>query len=163
MRRRHLRGVMEIERAVYTRPWSPHLFTAEMADTTHRCYLVAREGAAVVGYGGVICYDGEAHVTNIAVHPDRQRAGVGGRLLHDLLVGALGLGAETVALEVRVTNWGAQRLYASFGLRPIGIRRGYYQDVGEDALIMWADGLRTTTFRERLAARAAELPAGVRP
>lgn len=163
MRRRHLRGVMEIERAVYTRPWSANLFAAEMADPTHRCYLVARDGAWVVGYGGLICYGGEAHVTNVAVHPDRQRGGIGARLLHDLFRGAMGLGAETVALEVRVTNWAAQRLYASFGMRPIGIRRGYYQDVKEDALIMWTDGVATSAFDARLRARAELLPPEVRP
>ena len=69
MRRRHLRGVMAIERQVYARPWSPNLFVAEMTEPNNRCYLVARIDKNVVGYGGLICYGDEAHVTNIAVDP----------------------------------------------------------------------------------------------
>ena len=163
MRRRHLRGVMAIERRVYTRPWSPGLFVAEMADPANRRYLVARLGGEVVGYGGVIVYDGEAHVTNAAVAPEHQRRGIAARILHDLLEGAIELGAETVALEVRVTNWAAQRLYARFGFRPVGVRKGYYQDVREDALIMWADDVRGETFRARLRREADRLPIEVRP
>lgn len=163
MRRRHLRGVMAIERRVYTRPWSPGLFAAEMADSANRCYLVARLGGEVVGYGGVIVYDGEAHVTNVAVAPEHQRRGIAARVLHDLIEGAIALGAETVALEVRVTNWAAQRLYGRFGFRPVGIRKGYYQDVREDALIMWVDDVRGDDYRARLRAVADRLPAEVRP
>lgn len=163
MRRRHLRGVMAIETEVYTRPWSANLFVAEMADVRHRCYLVARDRSAVVGYGGLICYDGDAHVTNVAVATTHQRRGIGARLMHDLLRGGIELGAQQVTLEVRVTNWAAQRLYASYGFRPAGIRRGYYQDVGEDALIMIAEGVGALPFRERLQLRAMELPEDVRP
>jgi RNA polymerase sigma factor (sigma-70 family) len=65
MRRRHLRGVMAIERQVYPRPWSPNLFVAEMTETANRCYLVARIDRAVVGYAGLICYGDEAHVAQI--------------------------------------------------------------------------------------------------
>ena len=66
MRRRHLRGVMAIERQVYPRPWSPNLFLSEMSDLRNRTYLVARIGKEVVGYGGVMSYGDEAHVTTIA-------------------------------------------------------------------------------------------------
>jgi len=65
MRRRHLRGVMAIERQVYPRPWSPNLFLSEMSESRNRCYLVARLDREVVGYGGLICYGEEAHVTNV--------------------------------------------------------------------------------------------------
>ena len=73
------------------------------------------------------------------------------------------MGAHAVSLEVRVTNWGAQRLYGRFGFRPVGIRRNYYAELHEDALIMWTDDIRTPAFRERLRAIAAALPEGVRP
>ncbi len=86
MRRRHLRGVMAIERQVYARPWSPNLFVAEMTEPNNRCYLVARVDKTVVGYGGLICYGDEAHVTNIAVDPQRHRLGIGTRLLHELVI-----------------------------------------------------------------------------
>ena len=163
MRRRHLRGVMAIERQVYTRPWSPNLFVAEMTEPNNRCYLVARVDKAVVGYGGLICYGDEAHVTNIAVDPQQHRLGVGTRLLHELITQAIEMGGHAVSLEVRVTNWRAQRVYARFGFHPAGIRRNYYADLHEDALIMWTDDVRTPAYRERLAAIAAALPEGVRP
>jgi ribosomal-protein-alanine N-acetyltransferase len=73
MRRRHLRGVMAIERQVYPRPWSPNLFLSEMAESKNRVYLVARIDREVVGYGGMICYGEEAHITNVAVDPPHQR------------------------------------------------------------------------------------------
>ncbi len=163
MRRRHLRGVMAIERQVYPRPWSPSLFVAEMADSANRCYLVARLGRQVVGYGGLICYGEEAHITNIAVDPMHHRRKIGSRILHDLVVAAIEMGAEAVSLEVRVSNWGAQRLYGRFGFRPVGVRRNYYQEVGEDALVMWLDGIRTPEFARRLEAISASLPEAVRP
>jgi len=163
MRRRHLRGVMAIERQVYPRPWSPNLFLSEMSESKNRCYLVARIDREVVGYGGMICYGEEAHVTNIAVDPLRQREKIGSRLLHDLILEARAMGAEAVSLEVRVTNWGAQRMYGRFGFRPVGIRKNYYQEIGEDALIMWLDGVREPAFRRRLAELVDELPEGIRP
>ena len=80
MRRRHLRGVMAIERQVYARPWSPNLFAAEITDPNNRCYLVARVHKEVVGYGGLICYGDEAHITNVAVDPMHQGHGIATRL-----------------------------------------------------------------------------------
>ena len=156
MRRRHLRGVMAIERQVYPRPWSPNLFLSEMSESRNRCYLVARIDREVVGYGGLICYGEEAHVTNVAVDPERQREKIGTRLLHDLVIAAVDMGAEAVSLEVRVTNWGAQRLYARFGFRPVGIRKNYYQEIGEDALIMWVDGIGSRASDRRLRERCVE-------
>src|SRR3989337_2020435 len=103
MRRRHLRGIMAIERQVYPRPWSPNLFLTEMAESANRCYLVARVDREAVGYGGLICAGDEAHITNIAVAPMHQRHKIGSRLLHDLVVHAVEMGAEAVSLEVRVT------------------------------------------------------------
>jgi ribosomal-protein-alanine N-acetyltransferase len=163
MRRRHLRGVMAIERQVYPRPWSPNLFLSEMAESRNRCYLVARADREVVGYGGLICYGEEAHITNVAVDPIHQRRRIGSRLLRELIVNAVDMGAEAVSLEVRVTNWGAQRLYGRFGFRPVGVRKNYYQEIGEDALIMWLDGIRTPEYRRKLAALMDDLPEGVRP
>src|SRR2546429_8997426 len=77
MRRRHLRGVMAIERNVYPRPWSPNLFLSEMNELRNRAYLVARIGRDVVGYGGILCYGGEGHVTTIAVGPEHHRRRTG--------------------------------------------------------------------------------------
>src|SRR5438128_8449362 len=139
MRRRHLRGVMSIERRVYPRPWSPNLFLSEMSELSNRAYIVARLDREVVGYGGLICYGDEAHVATIAVDPDQHRNGIGTRLMHDLIEAAIDMGAGAVSLEVRVSNWGAQRLYGHYGFRPVRVRKNYYQEIGEDALIMWVD------------------------
>lgn len=163
MRRRHLRGVMAIERQVYPRPWSPNLFLSEMTESKNRCYLVARIDREVVGYAGMICYGEEAHVTNIAVDPLHHRQKIATRLLHDLIVEGIAMGAEAVSLEVRVTNWGAQRLYGAFGFRPIGVRKNYYQEINEDALIMWVDDVRSARYRDVLRRRLEDLPEGLRP
>jgi ribosomal-protein-alanine N-acetyltransferase len=83
--------------------------------------------------------------------------------MHDLVMAAVDMNAEAISLEVRVTNWGAQRLYARFGFRPVGIRKNYYQEIGEDALIMWLDGIRGPEFRSRVQRLTDELPEGIRP
>jgi ribosomal-protein-alanine N-acetyltransferase len=163
MRRRHLRGVMAIERQVYPRPWSPNLFLSEMSESRNRCYLVARMDREVVGYAGMICYGDEAHVTNIAVDPMHHRCKIASRLLHDVVRQAVEMGAQAVSLEVRVTNWGAQRLYGRFGFRPVGVRKNYYQEINEDALIMWLDDIRGVAYDRKLRELMEQVPEGVRP
>ena len=163
MRRRHLRGVMAIERRVYPRPWSPSLFISEMTAGHGRAYLVALESRRVVGYAGLISYGEEAHVTTIAVEPERHRMGIGTRLMYELIRRAQEMGAHAVSLEVRVTNWGAQRMYARFGFRPVGIRKGYYQETNEDAVVMWTDDIRGNEY-DRLLGRIGEgYPDGAPP
>jgi ribosomal-protein-alanine N-acetyltransferase len=157
MRRRHLRGVMAIERQAYARPWSPNLFVAEMTEPNNRSYLVARIDRDVVGYAGLICYGDEAHITNIAVDPMLQGHGIASRLLVEQVRAAAQMGGNAVSLEVRVTNWRAQRLYARFGFHPVGIRRNYYAELHEDALIMWTDDVRTEAYRARLDEIARDL------
>jgi ribosomal-protein-alanine N-acetyltransferase len=163
MRRRHLKGVMAIERQVYPRPWSPSLFVSEMTAGRTRCYLVALDDRRVIGYAGLISYGEEAHVTTIAVEPEQQRRKIGTRLLWELIHEAQRMEAHAVSLEVRVTNWGAQRMYARFGFRPVGVRKGYYQETNEDALVMWTDDIRSKEYRGQLERLVGEIPEGVRP
>jgi len=163
MRRRHLKGVMAIERQVYPRPWSPNLFLSEMGELRTRAYLVARMGKDIVGYGGVMCYGDEAHITTIAVDPAHHRKKIGTRLMYELIHEALRLGARAVSLEVRVSNWGAQRLYSRYGFRPVGIRKNYYQETGEDAVVMWVDGVRSPDYAQQLERIIGQVPDGVRP
>jgi ribosomal-protein-alanine N-acetyltransferase len=163
MRRRHIRGVMAIERQVYPRPWSPSLFLSEIHAGRTRTYLVAVQGTAVIGYGGVMCYAEEAHVTTIAVDPEQQRQKIGTRVLYELIKEAREMGAESVSLEVRMSNWGAQRMYGKFGFRPVGVRKNYYQETGEDALVMWADDIRKPAYSRLLDRIVAQIPEGVRP
>jgi ribosomal-protein-alanine N-acetyltransferase len=163
MRRRHLKGVMAIERQVYPRPWSPNLFLSEMSELRNRAYLVARIGRDVVGYGGVMCYGEEAHVTTIAIDPAHHRRKIGTRVLYELVQESIRMGARAVSLEVRVSNWGAQVLYSRFGFRPVGIRKNYYQETGEDALVMWVDNVRSRDYHEQLERIVDGIPDGVRP
>ena len=163
MKRRHLKGVMAIERQVYPRPWSPSLFLSEMSETHNRAYLVARIEREVVGYGGVICYGDEAHVTTIAVDPAHHRRKIGTRVMYELLRAAIEMGARAVSLEVRMSNWGAQRMYGRFGFRPVGVRKGYYQETGEDALVMWVDDVHKREYGRVLGSIIADVPDGVGP
>ena len=163
MRRRHLKGVMAIERRVYPRPWSPNLFLSEMSEPRNRAYLVARLEREVVGYAGLMSYGEEAHVTTIAVDPDEHRRKIGTRLLLELVRRAREMGARAISLEVRVSNWGAQRMYGRFGFRPVGVRKGYYQETGEDALVMWADDVDTPEYRRQLEAIVEDVPGRVVP
>ncbi len=163
MRRRHLKGVMSIERQVYPRPWSPNLFLSEMSELRNRMYLVARINREVVGYGGIMCYGDEAHVTTIAVDPEHHRRKIGTRIMYELVQEAVRMGARAVSLEVRVSNWGAQRLYSRFGFRPVGIRKNYYQETGEDAVVMWVDAVRSPEYRGQLDRIIEQVPLGIRP
>lgn len=163
MRRRHIRGVVAIEKQVYPRPWTPALFASELTEESTRSYFVARIGHKVVGYAGLICYGDEAHVTTIAVDPAYQRHKIGSRLLYELIRISIERGAFAVSLEVRVSNWAAQRLYSRFGFRPVGVRRNYYVEVNEDALVMWVDGVQTAEYLDRVESIADELPEFIRP
>lgn len=157
MRRRHLRSVLRIEALVYPRPWSMTLFLQEIARRKDRFYIVARAGGDVVGYGGVMTVGSEAHVTTIAVDPDYQRRKIGTKVFISLLDASIERGARAVSLEVRKSNFGAQRMYEKFGFRPVGIRKGYYIETGEDAIVMWAEQVDRRSYAQLLDARRLEL------
>ena len=158
MRRRHLRQVLRIDHAVYPRPWSLGLYLGELASVEGRSYLVARQGTQVVGYAGLVVIAGDAHVTTVAVAPARQHRGHATRLLLVLVREAMALGADRVTLEVRASNVEAQRLYSRFGFAPAGVRKAYYVDNREDAVIMWAIDVSSPEYGERLARIEASLP-----
>jgi [ribosomal protein S18]-alanine N-acetyltransferase len=138
MRRRHLRSVVRIEQQVYPRPWSASLFLSELALRSTRAYYVARVGREVVGYAGLLMTLDDGHVTTIAVDPKWHRHKIGTRLLAVLAREAIERGAVSLTLEVRMSNDAAQEMYRRFGFGPVGVRKNYYQEVNEDALVMWA-------------------------
>jgi ribosomal-protein-alanine N-acetyltransferase len=138
MRRRHLRAVGKIEAQVYPRPWSSSLFISELALRSTRAYYVARVGREIVGYAGLMMSMTDGHVTTIAVDPAWHRHNIGKRLLLALAREGIDRGATALTLEVRLSNKGAQELYKRFGFTAVGVRKGYYGDTGEDALVMWA-------------------------
>ena len=157
MRRRHLRSVLRIEAQVYPRPWSMGLFMSELGIRGSRVYVVARVGTTIVGYGGLMLVVDDGHVTTLAVDPAWHRHKLGTRLLHTLATAAIERGAHNLTLEVRASNRPAQELYRAFGFAPAGIRKGYYVETKEDAIVMWA----TDVHEEAYAARLANLAAGV--
>ncbi len=142
MKRRHLRGVLKIESKVYPRPWSMGLFMSELGYREGRVYLVARVGGTVVGYGGLMVVLDDGHITTLAVDPAWHRHSIGTRLLLALAdAGDRARGASNLTLEVRLGNDPAKELYRRFGFAPAGIRKGYYVETNEDALVMWANDL----------------------
>ena len=105
--------------------------------------------ANIVGYAGLWLMVDEAHVTTIATHPNYRHRGLGELLLSSLIEIAYDIGARQVTLEARVSNLVAQNLYRKYGFHEAGIRRRYYSDNGEDALIMWTDDIMSDRYRER--------------
>jgi ribosomal-protein-alanine N-acetyltransferase len=159
MTRRHLPQVLRIEEACFPRPWSPGLFLGELAQRQSRRYRVALAGRRVLGYLGLMVVADEGHVTTLAVDPAAWGRGVATRLLLDAAQAAPELGVEHLTLEVRVGNDRAQALYRRFGFAPVGIRRNYYTETNEDALVMWARDITSPEYRQRLAGIARELEA----
>jgi ribosomal-protein-alanine N-acetyltransferase len=158
MRRRHLRSVLRIESQVYPRPWSLSLFMSELALRTTRAYYVARVDGLVIGYAGLMLTVDDGHVTTIAIDPDWQRHRVASRLMLVLAREARRRGATALTLEVRVSNTGAQELYRKFGFAPAGMRKNYYVETNEDALVMWAEDIDTDAYDERLRSIEASVP-----
>ena len=162
MRRRHLRSVLRIEGYVYPRPWSLGLFMSELAMKGNRFYVVARVGGSVVGYGGLMLTGTEAHVTTLAVDPQWHRHKIGTRLLLTLARTAIGRGATALTLEVRMSNAPAQAMYRAFGFQPAGVRKNYYVETNEDALVMWAPDIDKPVYADRLVTIEAGVPGTTR-
>jgi len=141
---------MKIESQVYPRPWSAALFLQEISRRNDRVYLAARHGDEIVGYGGMMTSGLEAHITTIAVDPHYHRHRLGTKLMIGLIDAAREKGAHSVSLEVRKSNQGAQKMYDKFGFRPVGIRKGYYIETGEDAIVMLAEGVDGPEYEDRL-------------
>jgi ribosomal-protein-alanine N-acetyltransferase len=158
MRRRHLRSVLRIENQVYPRPWSLPLFMSELNLRTSRVYYVARVGGSVVGYAGLMLTGDEAHITTIAVDPMWHQHKIGSRLMLQMAREAADRGARHLTLEVRMSNAPAQAMYHKFGFRPAGVRKNYYVETNEDALVMWADDIDREAYATRLADIAAAIP-----
>ncbi len=157
MRRRHVRPVLSIEERVFPTPWSMGLYLTELAQPATRSYWVARYNQQVVGYGGLMLVVGEAHVTTLAVAPEWHRRHIGKVLLLKLAREARLRECSHLTLEVRMTNVAAQSLYREFGFVPAGVRKNYYAEVNEDALIMWAYDIDGDGYEARLAAIEAAL------
>jgi len=133
-----LNAIEAIEQRAYRTPWSRSMFASELAKSTSIC-LGAFEGASLIGYVVNSRYVDAWHIMNVAIDPDHQHRGIATRLLERLFELAKDDERRGYTLEVRVSNAIAIELYEKLGFERQGIRRGYYTDNREDALIMWRD------------------------
>ena len=139
LRYEDLAAVLDLERTLFPDDaWSPGMFAEELAMQGHgRHYVAAEEGNKLVGYGGMMLPGGrQAEVLTLAVCEAVWGRGIGSALLTDLLDEAGRRACAEVFLEVRADNPRAQQLYRRFGFSDVGIRRGYYQPSGMDAIVM---------------------------
>jgi ribosomal-protein-alanine N-acetyltransferase len=137
MREEDIDQVLEIEHASFTTPWSREAFYNELNMNKFAVYIVLEIDKKVVGYCGVWVVIDEAHVTNIAILPEYRGRKLGEALMQNLFDVAKMMGAKSMTLEVRVTNYVAQSLYRKFGFQKGGLRKNYYTDNQEDALVLW--------------------------
>ena len=134
-------GVMAVEHDSFLTPWSRSAFEEELAQNRLARYIVAEENGAIVGYAGTWLVINEAHVTNVAVSGQRRREGIGRLLMQKLMELARDNDMESMTLEVRVSNAAARHLYEQLGFVEAGIRKNYYSETKEDALILWCEKL----------------------
>ncbi len=157
MRRKHLKEVLAIEEQVYPSPWSLALFLSELSLPASRAYFVAKTPKGIAGYAGVVMAGDDGHVTTVAVAPWAQGRKVGTLLMLALVEEAIARGAHSLTLEVRPSNVIAQCLYKKFGFVGVGLRKNYYIETGEDALIMWARSIDSPSYRALLESIKSEL------
>ena len=134
-------AVANIERESFPTPWSREDFWRE-ASNDFACYIVALDDAEIIGFGGCWISFEEAQVTNIALTSVQRGRGLGKALMARLMHAAAARGAERMTLEVRPSNTPAMRLYEGLGFAAVGIRKKYYQDNDEDAILMWHTKLK---------------------
>jgi ribosomal-protein-alanine N-acetyltransferase len=158
LREEHLDDVLALEAEAAPAGWTRKIFLNEIARPESRTYLVLElpPPHGVVAFGGVQVHVGEAHITTLAVDPAHRRRKLATRLLVALLRDARARGASAATLEVRRHNIAAQRLYATFGFRPVGVRPRYYEGK-VDALIMWAHDIDGREYGRLLDARASDV------
>jgi ribosomal-protein-alanine N-acetyltransferase len=149
-----VRTVTRIEALSFSTSWPASAFSSELNDNKLAHYFVGRAGEPemTVAYGGIWVILDDAHITTIAVHPDFRGRRYGEQMLVHLLHEAIERGASWMTLEARRSNEVAHSLYRKYGFSTISIRRAYYSDNGEDAVVMWAGHLRGDLYRRRLAA-----------
>lgn len=130
-------GVFDISNASFSIPWSIESINGELNNPLAK-YIVARDeiNDLVVGFVGIWIVVGEGNITNIAVHPDYRGNGIGDKLLSSLINLCYDLNCSLINLEVRESNYKAQNLYKKFGFNIDGIRKGYYEDNKENAILM---------------------------
>ena len=131
----HIRQIEEIERDCFSRPWTAEQLKSQMRDEQHE-FIAAVDGSRVFGYVGLMSVLDEGYISNVAVHPDARRQGIGDALIDVLAAKAAELELAFLTLEVRESNAPAIALYAKHGFHPAGKRKNYYDAPKEDAVLM---------------------------
>jgi len=133
-------AIAEMENICFTLPWSRRSIEEEFTSNRLAIYMVAEWEGRLVGYAGVWLIANEGHITNVAVRPEYRNRHIAAAMISALLEASERKGAVQHTLEVRRSNSIARNLYRKFGFLEAGVRPGYYQDNGEDAVIMWRAG-----------------------
>jgi len=154
-------AVAELERAAFSAGWSPNALEKELTGNKLSRYIVLEHdqegGPGIAGFAGMWLIVDEAHVVTVAVAPELRRQGFGRVLVHGLVDLARRSGMEAATLECRVSNEAARALYRRYGFHEVGMRKKYYADNHEDAVIMTTEELESLAYRERFGRLAAEI------
>ncbi|KGR87375.1 ribosomal protein S18-alanine N-acetyltransferase [Lysinibacillus odysseyi] len=132
-------AVYAIELATFPTPWTLDSFHYEMRENQYAHYIVAEDETGIIGFCGMWLVIDAAQITNVAVVESARGQGIGEALMKEAIRIAREAKMDVMSLEVRVTNIVAQNLYRKLGFQDGGIRKGYYTDNGEDALVMWVN------------------------
>ncbi len=138
---RDIHEIAELEKLCFPTPWSEQSFRDEIIKNAIAVYMVTEDQnlGRIVGYAGLWRILDEGHVTNVAIHPDYRGRGLGKKMMEELLRCVEDQAVCRETLEVRISNEAAIRMYYDLGFREAGRRKGYYEDNGEDAIIMWRE------------------------
>ena len=131
----HIPQIEEIERECFSRPWTAEQLKSQMRDAQHE-FIAVVDGGRVLGYVGLMYVLDEGYISNVAVHPEARRQGIGDALIDALAAKAAELELAFLTLEVRESNAPAIALYAKHGFHPVGKRKNYYDAPKEDAVLM---------------------------
>ena len=148
MRQEDVPAVMVIERECFAVPWRESAYVTELSNRS-AYYIAACVGDEIVGYGGMWVIMDECHITTLGVAKAHRGRKIGERVLVALLEEAIRHKARRATLEVRESNVVAQNLYRKYGFQPAAIRRAYYTDNHENAIVMWVDNLGGIAFNSR--------------
>jgi ribosomal-protein-alanine N-acetyltransferase len=150
MRVEDVEHVSRVERRCYTLTWSSSAYITEIGNPSAYYTVAKDETDAVVGYAGMWVIMDEIHITTIAVDPVQRGRKVGERLLYDLLEEGMSRGGERATLEVRERNTVAHNLYLKYGFEDVAVRKRYYSDNNENAIIMWANNMLSGPYQAML-------------
>lgn len=149
MHKKDIEQIMKIESVSFGNfHWTPESFAAEIENDIGNYFTAEDKKGEVIGYCGFWLIVDEAHITTIAVHPDLKKQGLGEKLLQKMIEVGYEKNAKWFTLEVRASNITAQNLYYKYNFKSLGLRRKYYQDNEEDALVMWTESIWNDSFKE---------------